>query len=103
MMLDVGNDNDDYDRLLMAISLFLLNAKLDYFNSFFACKVDGIYSPWSEFGRCSKSCGTGGLQKRYRTCSNPAPMNGGKPCFGHPYQTRVCSVILCPGNKSNIK
>ena len=71
--------------------------------SFFTCKVDGGYSPWSEFGPCSKSCGTGGLQKRYRTCSNPAPMNGGKPCFGHPYQTRVCSVIPCPGNKSNIK
>ena len=103
-MNDVGDDNDDDDSCDdVAYMMITMMTDNSWKYSFFTCKVDGGYSPWSEFGPCSKSCGTGGLQKRYRTCSNPAPMNGGKPCFGHPYQTRVCSVIPCPGNKSNIK
>ncbi|KAJ7333857.1 Hemicentin-1 [Desmophyllum pertusum] len=60
------------------------------------CPVDGEYSPWSGFGPCSKSCGSGGFQRRFRTCSNPAPMNSGKLCYGHPVQTRACSTRRCP-------
>lgn len=62
-----------------------------------ASTVDGGYSPWSEFGSCSQTCGTGGIQRRFRTCSNPPPMNGGKSCFGNPYQSRACSTRTCPG------
>ncbi|KAL9981056.1 hypothetical protein ACROYT_G009713 [Oculina patagonica] len=60
------------------------------------CPVDGGYSPWSAFGPCSKTCGSGGFQRRMRTCTNPAPMNGGKPCFGRPVETRACSTRSCP-------
>ncbi|XP_022800516.1 uncharacterized protein LOC111338320 isoform X2 [Stylophora pistillata] len=60
------------------------------------CPVDGGYSPWSAFGPCSKTCGSGGIQRRVRTCTNPTPMNGGKPCFGRPLQTRTCNTRSCP-------
>lgn len=32
--------------------------------------VDGGWGSWSEFTRCSRTCG-GGIQKRYRACDNP--------------------------------
>ena len=61
--------------------------------------VDGGYSPWSGFGPCSKTCGSGRFQRRVRTCTNPVPLNGGKPCFGQPVQTRACSIRSCPGTE----
>ncbi|KAL9975532.1 hypothetical protein ACROYT_G012702 [Oculina patagonica] len=59
--------------------------------------VDGGYSSWSAFGPCSKTCGSGGFQRRTRTCTNPAPMNGGKPCLGHSEETRACTGTRCSG------
>ena len=62
------------------------------------CVADGITGDstldgvWSDFEACSKSCG-GGTQ--IRTCSNPAPANGGKDCVGD--ATRVCNTQACPG------
>ena len=63
------------------------------------CRVaDGITGDttldggWSDFGACSKSCG-GGTETR--TCSNPAPANGGKDCVGD--GTKVCNTQGCPG------
>eukprot|EP00121_Abeoforma_whisleri_P006214 Awhi_evm1s5646 len=42
--------------------------------------IDGKWSEWSS-GPCSVSCGGGSLT-RERTCTNPAPANGGKQCAG---------------------
>ena len=63
------------------------------------CRVaDGITGDttldggWSDFGACSKSCG-GGTETR--TCSNPAPANGGNDCVGD--STKVCNTQGCPG------
>lgn len=50
--------------------------------------VDGGWSPWSA---CSASCG-GGIQTR--TCTNPAPQNGGAPCVGP--TTQACNTQACP-------
>ena len=51
--------------------------------------VDGHWSTWKAWGSCSKSCGHG-TQTRARTCSSPAPANGGKSCDGHSSQSRDC-------------
>ena len=65
------------------------------------CIADGITGDttldggWSSFGACSKRCG-GGTETR--TCSNPAPANGGKDCVGD--GTKVCNTQGCPGEAS---
>ena len=41
-------------------------------------------------------CGKG-YQRRVRSCSNPAPLNGGSQCAGEKKQETPCSTI-CPGN-----
>ena len=57
--------------------------------------VDGGYTDpdWSE---CSAFCGEG-EQSRTRTCTNPAPANGGADCIGEADQTQPCTLNECPG------
>ncbi|CAH3124523.1 unnamed protein product [Pocillopora meandrina] len=45
------------------------------------CPVDGKWGEWSDWGVCSRSCGTG-IQSRFRDCDNPPPAHGGKQCPG---------------------
>ncbi|XP_031561318.1 hemicentin-1-like [Actinia tenebrosa] len=59
------------------------------------CIVDGGWSEYSDWTTCSKSCG-GGTQERTRTCTNPAPKNGGKDCEGESKETRACGANPCP-------
>ena len=58
--------------------------------------VDGGFSDWSDYGRCSKTCG-GGSQVSSRTCTNPAPAHGGKACVGPLQKSRSCNTNPCPG------
>lgn len=58
--------------------------------------VDGGYDEWGNYSECSLTCG-GGNQMRMRTCTNPVPQNGGKPCMGVHSQTRECNTQACPG------
>jgi len=60
-------------------------------------KVNGGYSRWSSWSSCSESCGPG-MQKRFRTCTNPRPDNGGEDCsrIGYPFQLQPCRVRPCP-------
>ncbi|XP_065646532.1 uncharacterized protein LOC136076853 isoform X2 [Hydra vulgaris] len=57
--------------------------------------VNGKWSEWSNYTKCSKDC-NGGIQKRYRFCSNPVPKYGGKECYGVSSSERTCNDILCP-------
>lgn len=72
------------------------------FNSFFLDTfslftiVDGVWSAWGSFGTCSVTCGTG-IRFRTRSCSNPAPTNGGSDCSGHSEDAVICTEQLCPG------
>jgi hypothetical protein len=48
--------------------------------------VDGGWSDYSAWSVC-----VDGLQKRERTCTNPAPANGGHNCTGESVQYQPCS------------
>ncbi|TGZ50699.1 Netrin receptor UNC5B [Temnothorax longispinosus] len=52
--------------------------------------VNGGWSSWSSWSECHSRCAKGG-QKRTRTCTNPAPMNGGQPCLGPSQQKMDCN------------
>jgi hypothetical protein len=63
------------------------------------CLVNG---GWSDWGACSNSqsppsCETYG--SRSRTCTNPAPANGGTQCSGSAIDTDACFTV-CPSKSS---
>ena len=62
--------------------------------------VDGQWGSWSEWSKCSVTCGLG-ITKRNRTCNNPKPSNKGYYCVGDDAENQQCpqqdDVKLCPG------
>ncbi|XP_019647720.1 PREDICTED: platelet endothelial aggregation receptor 1-like [Branchiostoma belcheri] len=58
--------------------------------------VDGSWSGWSPWSACSVTCGSG-TQTRKRTCTDPAPANGGATCEGPARDTQDCHTGTgCP-------
>ena len=58
-------------------------------------KVNCRKSSWSEWSKCSKSCGKG-VQERTRTIVKAA-QNGGKACSGPNKEKNPCNDRACPG------
>ncbi|XP_073496338.1 A disintegrin and metalloproteinase with thrombospondin motifs 13 isoform X1 [Phyllobates terribilis] len=56
--------------------------------------VHGIWSMWSSFTSCSRSCG-GGVIIRKRQCNNPRPAFGGRNCEGPNLQAEMCNTQAC--------
>ena len=54
------------------------------------CRVGG----WGNYSSCSLTCGTGGVQWRYRSPLSPV-LHGGKPCPSLSQQ-RQCNFYACP-------
>lgn len=63
-----------------------------------ACPVDGEWSSWTNFNRCSgPPCGKG-TQRRSRSCTKPRPQNGGRNCRGSTLEVIECiNDKNCPG------
>ncbi|XP_019730956.1 hemicentin-1 isoform X3 [Hippocampus comes] len=59
------------------------------------CPINGNWGPWGSWGSCSKTC-NGGQMRRYRTCDNPRPANGGRACAGTDAQIQRCNTAMCP-------
>ena len=59
--------------------------------------IDGHWSSWGAWSKCSKTCGDG-THTRMRTCTSPAPENGGLPCQGSSTETKECKSFACSGN-----
>jgi len=57
--------------------------------------VAGVWTAWAEWQACSLTCGSG-TQKRIRTCTNPAPANGGADCDGDGEESQDCNTDACP-------
>jgi len=59
--------------------------------------VDGGWTDYGNWSECSVKCG-GGSQNRSRSCTNPAPANGGADCEGPSSETQECNMNGCPVN-----
>ncbi|XP_019306345.2 semaphorin-5A isoform X1 [Panthera pardus] len=59
------------------------------------CPVDGVWSCWSPWSKCSATCG-GGHYMRTRSCTNPAPAYGGDICLGLHTEEALCNTQPCP-------
>ncbi|CAC5415827.1 Coadhesin,Hemicentin-1,Thrombospondin-2,Mucin-like protein [Mytilus coruscus] len=66
------------------------------------CPIDGGWSSfgsWSPWSSCNLSCGGGTKSRNHnRTCTNPEPKYGGKPCVGGTTDTSavLCNSMPCP-------
>ncbi|XP_053505413.1 complement component C6 [Ictalurus furcatus] len=52
--------------------------------------VDGYWSCWSSWSACDSNL----RKQRTRSCNNPAPQKGGKPCQGPDHQVEECTISI---------
>ncbi|XP_060568444.1 coadhesin-like [Ruditapes philippinarum] len=57
--------------------------------------VDGLWTEWTSWSPCDVTC-EDGQQSRSRSCTNPAPKDGGEDCIGNNVDSKVCHKPLCP-------
>ncbi|XP_014781094.1 A disintegrin and metalloproteinase with thrombospondin motifs 16 [Octopus bimaculoides] len=62
--------------------------------------INGAWSMWTEWTKCSRSCG-GGVTYRERQCNKPFPQYGGRPCEGIANISMICNKKKCPLGQEN--
>jgi Thrombospondin type 1 domain. len=60
--------------------------------------VDGGWSQWSAFTKCTGQCGWG-IHQRTRDCTEPIRKGSGKPCVGPTLERGLCRRTRCNGGK----
>ncbi|KAH3881656.1 hypothetical protein DPMN_005582, partial [Dreissena polymorpha] len=63
------------------------------------CPVDGIWTTWTAWGGCSKSC-DGGSQARSRACVFSPTAPHGLNCSGDAKEIEPCQFAVCPADGS---
>ena len=58
--------------------------------------MNGGWNSWGSWTSCTATCG-GGTKSRSRSCTNPSPAYGGKPCPGSSRDRPACNTKGCPG------
>ena len=89
-MIKKESRNYRYNLFLTNFNFFVTSQRIETF------LVDGGYSDFGDWSECSAEC-DGGTQTRSRTCTNPAPANGGADCVGDSTESRECNTQGCPG------
>ena len=74
---------------------------LEVSNFFPFPEIDGGWSAWGAWGRCSVTCGSG-VHQRQRNCTNPPPSANGRPCNGSDEQAAPCDLLDCSGRVPNL-
>ncbi|CAC5422959.1 Neurotrypsin,Scavenger receptor cysteine-rich type 1 protein M130,Mucin-like protein,Hemicentin-1,Thrombospondin-2,Semaphorin-5A [Mytilus coruscus] len=59
------------------------------------CPVDGDWSEWEVWSKCSSSCGSG-IKTRARHCNEPSPAYNGVNCRGNKMDSTSCKTNDCP-------
>ena len=84
--------NSDKRSKLWGLSVFCLFVFLS------VTGVDGGYSEWSSWSKCSATCG-GGVSWSHRTCTKPSPSGDGKTCkeqnLGPDKKSKECNTQKC--------
>ncbi|XP_038054532.1 coadhesin-like isoform X1 [Patiria miniata] len=57
--------------------------------------VHGRWTGWSEWSECDLVDPCNSFQTSTRTCTDPPPSNGGRPCRGPSTRTRPCNLPRC--------
>mgnify|MGYP001253725459 FL=1 len=57
------------------------------------CEENCVVSEWAEWGACSQSCGSDGVQERLRAVT--AKESTGEPCAPR-VERRICLLEPCP-------
>jgi len=84
------NDIDDAYKLDFVLDPYPLSFCTFYI---YSAAIDGNWGLWSEFNKCSLTCGEGGINSRVRVCSNPAPAYGGHYCENPKTDTDIVSCV----------
>ncbi|XP_035675448.1 complement component C6-like [Branchiostoma floridae] len=63
--------------------------------------IHGNWACWGPWTACSAESDGSGQRTRQRTCTNPAPQNGGQACPGQDSETETCTYIDTSGEGFN--